>query len=299
MEAPVPASSLIHSATLVSAGIFLILRFHPIFEHSTISIYILLLVGSTTAAYGGLVAAYVSDIKKILAYSTISHCGFLMVLCAVKTNEYTLLYLYVHGFFKAAVFMCVGNVIRISKGYQDFRRMGNFFKYLPFECFVSFICLMNLAGLPFSLGFMIKHFLFITNSKSIFTYIVLFNIVIGALAGLFYSYRLYYNVFFDFKKGKKIVYNYLNRNENSSIFYSNTSLASNIAIAGLVIVSYIIIIFLFINLLNKNDSYSDFSNLIININIFKLNFNSLPELYTLAYLNIIVLIIILFLLTLS
>ena len=126
MEAPVPASSLIHSATLVSAGIFLILRFYPIFEYSYYSYFILPLMGSVTAAYGGIVASYQADIKRILAYSTISQCGFLMLLCSFNCNEFTVMYLYVHGFFKASVFMCVGNVIRISKNYQDFRRMGLF-----------------------------------------------------------------------------------------------------------------------------------------------------------------------------
>lgn len=167
MEAPVPASALIHSATLVSAGVFLILRFYPIIEFSYYSKLILPVMGSITAAYGGIVASYQADVKRILAYSTISHCGFLMLLCSFNVQEYTILYLYVHGFFKAAVFMCVGNVIRISKNYQDFRRMGMFSKYLPFECFCAFICLFNLAGLPFSIGFFIKHLVALGLSSSI------------------------------------------------------------------------------------------------------------------------------------
>ena len=102
-----------------------------------------------------LIAAFQSDIKRILAYSTISHCGFLMLLCSYNVNEFVVLYLYVHGFFKATVFLSVGNVLRFSKNYQDFRRMGYFYKYLPFDCCLSFLCLANLAGLPFSLGFFI------------------------------------------------------------------------------------------------------------------------------------------------
>mgnify|MGYP001810278757 CR=1 FL=1 len=80
MEAPVPASALIHSATLVSAGIFLLLRFSAVFELSTYAYYIVPFLGSITALYGGLVAMFQSDVKRILAYSTISHCGFLMVI---------------------------------------------------------------------------------------------------------------------------------------------------------------------------------------------------------------------------
>lgn len=104
MEAPVPASALIHSATLVSAGIYLMLRFHPLMENSSYCRIIIPLVGSSTAMYGGMVAAFQSDIKRILAYSTISHCGFLMTLTAFYSNEVTIFYLYVHGFFKATVF---------------------------------------------------------------------------------------------------------------------------------------------------------------------------------------------------
>lgn len=126
MDAPVPASALIHSATLVSAGVFLLLRLTPLFELSIYSAYIIPLIGSFTAFLGGLCASYQSDIKRILAYSTISHCGFLMLCFSLYIPEYTILYLYVHGFFKAAVFLCAGNIIRFSRNYQDFRKMGLF-----------------------------------------------------------------------------------------------------------------------------------------------------------------------------
>jgi len=106
MEAPVPASSLIHSATLVSAGVYMILRFNFIFDATQYSKLIIPVVGSLTAAYGGVSAAAQSDIKKTLAYSTISHCGFLMVLCSTEMNEFTILYLYVTVFLKL-VCLCV------------------------------------------------------------------------------------------------------------------------------------------------------------------------------------------------
>jgi len=126
MEAPVPASALIHSATLVSAGIFLLLRFSVFFENSYFSLLIISLVGSFTAFYGGFSSMLQADTKKILAYSTISHCGFLMVSYTTGVLEYVVLYLYIHGFFKAAVFMCAGNINRLSKGNQDFRKMGQY-----------------------------------------------------------------------------------------------------------------------------------------------------------------------------
>ena len=99
MEAPAPASALIHSATLVSAGIYLVLRFAPLFEVSLYAYSVLAIIGSFTAFFGGFCSLYQSDVKRILAYSTISHCGFLMVTCVTKIPELTVFYLYVHVFF--------------------------------------------------------------------------------------------------------------------------------------------------------------------------------------------------------
>jgi hypothetical protein len=277
MEAPVPASSLIHSATLVSAGIFIILRFYPLFEISFYSFFLLPVVGSLTAAYGGVVGAFQSDVKRILAYSTISHCGFLMLLTSFFTNEYVILYLYIHGFFKASVFMCIGNVIRISKNYQDFRKMGLFFKYLPFESYLVFICLFNLAGIPFSLGFYIKHLIFLAfNSYFYFYFFIFFNTFIGAISGLFYSYRVFYYTFFDFKKGNKLVYQNLNKTNMFSFYYSNTSILSNLSISCLVAVSYTISLYLFFILLSNKVFLSDFNNYSLVTNCF--NFKN--DLYT-------------------
>ena len=286
MEAPVPASSLIHSATLVSAGIFLILRFYPIFEFSYYGKFVLPLVGSLTAAYGGIVASYQADVKRILAYSTISHCGFLMLLCSFNVQEYTLMYLYVHGFFKAATFMCVGNVIRISKNYQDFRRMGMFSKYLPFECFCIFVCLFNLGGLPFSIGFFIKHLISLGMVYNVwFLYFVIFNIFLGSVAGLFYSYRIIYFVFFDFKKGQKNAYKHINNNNYFSNYYSNTSLASNLSISFLVITSYFICFIMFLFFFKNFFLHSDLTSVLNQSNLFNLFKPYDGFLFNLSYLN--------------
>ena len=295
MEAPVPASSLIHSATLVSAGIFLVLRFNSLFDNSILTKYLLVIIGSLTAAYGGIAAANQPDVKRILAYSTISHCGFLMVLCFVQINEFTILYLYVHGFFKAAVFMCVGNVIRISRNYQDFRRMGMYWKYLPFESFAIFIGLVNLCGLPFTIGFLIKHVLLLSLHTHIYTYyLVLFFCTLGAIFGLFYSYRVYFNVFFDFKKGKKQVYNHLNKIALFSSYYSNTSLASNIAILFLVCTAYAVSYTLFIYFLSKCVLFSDCFNFNIYSNFYGFFNTGLHNLLNFSIINVIVLLFLIF-----
>lgn len=287
MEAPAPASALIHSATLVSAGVFLILRFAPIFEISLYAYLVLALIGSFTAFFGGVCAVYQSDVKRILAYSTISHCGFLMLSCTTKTPELTIFYLYVHGFFKAAVFLCVGNIIRFSINYQDFKKMGGYWKYLPFECICSLICFINLAGLPFTLGFFIKHILFAFLDKHfILFYIILGFVLLAALSGLVYSYRLYSYVFFDYKKGRKFVYNHTNNKNLNSKFYSNTTQAANISILLLLIVGYFLCIYLYFILFSKC-AYSEAFDImkIHSSNFYKLSWAFTPLLNFLSVFN--------------
>lgn len=287
MEAPVPASSLIHSATLVSAGVYLILRFNFIFDCTQYSKFIVPLVGSLTAAYGGVCAAAQSDIKKTLAYSTISHCGFLMVLCATEMNEFTILYLYVHGFFKAGVFMCVGNVLRITRGYQDTRRMGGLLKYLPFEYFCATVGLLNLAGLPFTFGFFIKHLLLLSLDNHVYLYsFVIFNSLIGAFSGLFYSYRIINYTFSDFKKGNKILYLNSNRINYNSIIYTNSSLAGTLSIFCLFVFSYIITYFMFFYFLYGNFLFSDYMNTTLLSNYYSTTTTFTGYLLNFSYINI-------------
>lgn len=240
MEAPVPASALIHSATLVSAGVFLIVRLAPLFEISVIAKILLPVVGSTTAFFGGLCATAQTDIKRILAYSTISHCGFLMVCCSTFCSELVMVYLYVHGFFKAGSFLCAGNVIRFNYNVQDLRKTGGFFKYLPFETYAMFVCLANLMGLPFTLGFYIKHILILSvYLNNFFFNFVITMLVSGALTSIIYCSRLFFNIFFDIKKANKRVYMINNRKELSSVHYSNSTRAATYSITALIIVAYI------------------------------------------------------------
>ena len=286
MEAPVPASALIHSATLVSAGIFLLVRFSVLFELSNVAFSIIAVVGSITAFYGGLVSMYQSDTKKILAYSTISHCGFLMVVYTTGVIEYVLLYLYIHGFFKAAIFMSVGNVNRFSRNNQDFKKMGNYYKFLPFDCLMCFIGLINLSGLPFTLGFYIKHLLFVGLTDSIFLYyFVLINCLFGAFTGLFYSYRLFYNVFFDFKKAKKKLYSQASEINLNSKFYANTSLLGNLAIIGLLVLAYIVSVYFFNLYSTKDMDFSNFNTFITYSSFIDNYVSSKNFLYNVSYIN--------------
>ena len=293
MEAPVPASSLIHSATLVSAGIYLILRFNHIFDSTIYAKLIIPLLGSITAAYGGVCAMAQSDIKKTLAYSTISHCGFLMVLCATEMNEFTVLYLYIHGFFKAGVFMCVGNVLRIMSGYQDTRRMGGLVKYLPFEYFLTSVGLLNLAGLPFTFGFFIKHLLLLSLDNHIYLfYFILFNSLIGAFSGLFYSYRLLTYTFTDFKKANKLTYTITSKSSLNSIFFTNTSKASTLTILCLFLSSYIIAYNMFNFFIFGNNQFSDYLNITILSNYYSVINSHYGFLLNFSFINTTVLFII-------
>jgi NADH:ubiquinone oxidoreductase subunit 5 (subunit L)/multisubunit Na+/H+ antiporter MnhA subunit len=260
MEAPVPASALIHSATLVSAGIFLILRLYPLFEFSPFARTYIIFFGSLTALFGGVCSIFQTDVKRLLAYSTISHCGVLMFLTYFKNPDLTIIYLYVHGFFKAIIFMCMGHVIRFANNYQDMRRMGGFYKYLPFEALMSLVALLNLGGVAFTWGYYMKHFLLLDGTpESEFNLFCFVMVVIGSLCGLIYSFKLYYYVFFDFKKARKHVYYKILNNSNNNIFYTNASLASNIAISGLAVVAYFLCGYLIFKYLDDYAIHFDIS----------------------------------------
>lgn len=198
MEAPVPASSLIHSATLVSAGIYLLLKFQLIFI-ITGFMPILFLVGSITAAYGGIVAASQTDMKKLLAYSTVSHCGFIVASIGLNNFLITIVYLYLHGLLKAVTFFCAGSLIKFNNT-QDMRYMGGN-KSQSLNTIVLIISAINLGGLPFTYGYLYKELLL--NYLVIHTYGFLGYgfCIIGMLSSVVYVYKLIYYSCFDFAKG--------------------------------------------------------------------------------------------------
>jgi NADH:ubiquinone oxidoreductase subunit 5 (subunit L)/multisubunit Na+/H+ antiporter MnhA subunit len=198
MEAPVPASALIHSATLVSAGIYLLLKFQLIFMLTGLMPAIFLL-GSVTACYGGIVAASQSDVKKLLAYSTISHCGFIYVSISLNNFLLSIVYLYLHGLFKAVTFFCVGSLIKYNNT-QDMRYMGAN-KSQVFNTIALITSAINLGGLPFTFGYLYKQMflmhLVICNYNSLgYGFCIM-----GMLSSVVYVYKLIYYSCFDFQKG--------------------------------------------------------------------------------------------------
>jgi len=156
MEAPTPASALIHSSTLVVAGVFLIIRFSILFEFTIFTNYYLALLGAVTLAFGSITAVFQNDIKKLVAYSTISQIGYLVCGCGFCCYEEVLLYLIIHALNKAFLFILVGYTVHFFNGNTDMRQMGGVYLYSFDVAVLLFGACFNLAGLPYSAGFFRK-----------------------------------------------------------------------------------------------------------------------------------------------
>lgn len=159
MEAPTPASALIHSSTLVIMGVFLIIRFNVIFEFVIFTNYLMCILGSVTIAFGALTATFQNDIKKLIAYSTISQIGYLVCGCGFNAFDEVILYLIMHAFNKAFLFILAGFVVHYFSGNTDLRQMGGIYLYVFDLTAYLLVLTFNLAGLPYSSGFFAKEFL--------------------------------------------------------------------------------------------------------------------------------------------
>lgn len=159
MEAPTPASALIHSSTLVVAGVFLILRFTLLFEFTPLVNYFLAILGGSTLVFASVTATFQHDIKKLVAYSTISQIGYLVCGCGFCCYAEVLLYLIIHAFNKAFLFILVGYLVHFFNGNTDMRQMGGAYMYAFDITVLLFGIAMNLTGLPYSAGFLAKEFL--------------------------------------------------------------------------------------------------------------------------------------------
>lgn len=245
MEAPVPASALIHSATLVSAGIYLLMRFSTLINLIDLS-WLTCIVGSITAAYGGIVSASQTDMKKLLAYSTISHCGFLFVTLSLNLYLTTIIYLFLHGLFKASTFYCAGSFIRVSAS-QDTRHMGSLSRILPVDTLLILLCIVNLGGLPFSIGYLYKSIFLISLLNSNTNFMCIGFVFIGLVAGLVYSFRLVYYACFDIIKAKylPLIYKIQQKQLNCVNYWSLTTYIQLIATTFIIIFSIFFMIFVY------------------------------------------------------
>ena len=279
MEAPVPASALIHSATLVSAGIYLLLRFTPLVSLNHLQT-VIMFVGSITAAYGGIVSASQTDMKKLLAYSTISHCGFLFVTIGSEVYFACLIYLFLHGLFKASTFFCAGSFIRVA-GSQDTRNMGALNRLLPVDTVFLLICAFNLGGLPFSLGYLYKSVLISSLVSSASGWLVIGFCTIGLLSSVVYVYRLVYYSAFDTSKEffSSLVYELQQKQVNVVKYWSLTSFVQILAI--LIILFFTLWVYIyFINYFINSDLVFDHTPIVIESNTqMLLNSNSFYKSY--------------------
>lgn len=213
MEGPTPVSALIHSATMVTAGVFLIIRSSFLFEYAPNLLVFVTFIGALTAVFAASAALFQNDIKKIIAYSTCSQLGYMVFACGLSAYTVSFFHLVNHAFFKALLFLCAGSVIHALNDEQDIRKMGGLLNYLPLTYVTMFIASLSLAGFPFLTGFYSKDVILEVASISITAHGV-FSYWFGLLTVFFtafYSFRLITLVFLVSPQGYK--QNYKNIHE--------------------------------------------------------------------------------------
>ena len=197
MEGPTPVSALIHAATMVTAGVFLVVRCSPIFEYSQLALNIITIVGMTTAFYAATVALVQNDIKKIIAYSTCSQLGYMFFAAGVGAYNVAMFHLFTHAFFKALLFLGSGSVIHSFKNEQDINKMGGVWKKLPYTWILMIIGTLALTGFPFLSGFYSKdaiiEFAYLKGTNLGY-YAATFGILTAFLTAV-YSWRLIFKTF--------------------------------------------------------------------------------------------------------
>jgi NADH-quinone oxidoreductase subunit L len=197
MEGPTPISALIHAATMVTAGVFMVARMSPLFEYADAALSFVLVIGATTAFFTGLLGIVQFDIKRVVAYSTLSQLGYMMVAQGASAYSAGMFHLMTHAFFKALLFLAAGSVIIALHHEQDMRRMGGLKKYLPITYWTSLIGCLALIGFPGFAGFFSKDALIeavhlAERPGALYAYIcVLSGVFITAL----YTFRMFFMVF--------------------------------------------------------------------------------------------------------
>jgi len=197
MEGPTPISALIHAATMVTAGIFMVTRMSPLFELSEAALSFIIVIGSLTALLMGLVGIVQNDIKRVVAYSTLSQLGYMTVALGASAYSAAVFHLMTHAFFKALLFLAAGAVIIALHHEQDMRKMGGLKKYLPITYWTSLIGSLALIGFPGFSGFFSKDAIIeAVHHSSIpgheFAY---FAVVAGVFITAFYTFRMFFLVF--------------------------------------------------------------------------------------------------------
>mgnify|MGYP000035034135 CR=1 FL=1 len=197
MEGPTPVSALIHAATMVTAGVFLVVRCSPLYEFSSTAQNLVVIIGSTTAFFAATIGLVQNDIKRVIAYSTCSQLGYMFFAAGVGAYHIAIFHLFTHAFFKALLFLCAGSVIHSLNEEQDIRNMGGIYKKIPYTYAFMVIGTLAITGFPFLSGFYSKDAIlesafFSNNAYAMYATTLG---VVTALLTSFYSWRLIFKTF--------------------------------------------------------------------------------------------------------
>jgi NADH-quinone oxidoreductase subunit L len=197
MEGPTPISALIHAATMVTAGIFMVARMSPLYEMSEFALSFILLIGATTALFTGLIGIVQNDIKRVVAYSTLSQLGYMTVALGASAYSAAVFHLMTHAFFKALLFLGAGSVIIAMHHEQDMRHMGGLRRKMPITWITMVIGTLALVGTPFFSGFFSKDAIIeaVKHADRPFATYAYWCVLIGVFVTAFYSFRLLYLTF--------------------------------------------------------------------------------------------------------
>ena len=205
MEGPTPVSALIHAATMVTAGVFLIIRCSPIYEYSSDVLFFVTVIGAITAFFSASVGVFQNDLKKIIAYSTCSQLGYMVFACGLSNYSVSIFHVFNHAYFKALLFLSAGSVIHALSDEQDMRRMGGLVQLLPFTYSMMLVGSLALMGFPFLTGFYSKDVILeIAYSK--YSFLGTFSHWLGCFSAsitAFYSFKLIYMTFLANPNGFK------------------------------------------------------------------------------------------------
>jgi len=201
MEGPTPISALIHAATMVTAGIFMVARMSPLFELSTTALGFVIVIGAVTAFFMGLLGIVQNDIKRVIAYSTLSQLGYMTVALGASAYSAAIFHLMTHAFFKALLFLAAGSVIIAMHHEQDIRKMGGVKKYMPITYWTALVGSLALIGFPGSSGFFSKDLLIEAVKESHWHgqgavyWIAYLSVLLGVFVTALYSFRMFFLVF--------------------------------------------------------------------------------------------------------
>nr|CAD2223006.1 nad5 [Tethya minuta] len=195
MEGPTPVSALIHAATMVTAGVFLIIRSGPLFEGSPLALIIVTILGALTAFFAATTGVVQNDLKKVIAYSTCSQLGYMVMICGLSNYSVSLFHLVNHAFFKALLFLSAGSVIHAVSDEQDMRKMGGLIKSIPLTYTMILIGSLSLMGFPYLAGFYSKDLILELAYDKYYIIFAYWLGVFSALLTAFYSIRLIYLTF--------------------------------------------------------------------------------------------------------